>query len=148
MADNLKQKRKITGTTAYTQGLEALVHDDAHEAIQRSLGYFDFPGYARTDLADLCRDIVHNPFQSVLPEYHWQGDLATRRLQAALNYNKGAVWNMANIIYNEHDFTALPILADLIEDTTGGDDEVTRHLRSPGPHVRGCWALDLLLGKS
>jgi hypothetical protein len=41
----------------------------------------------------------------------------------------------------------LAVLADALEDV-GASKEITDHLRSEGPHVRGCWALDLALGKS
>jgi hypothetical protein len=27
------------------------------------------------------------------------------------------------------------------------DGQIREHLRAPGPHVRGCFAVDLLLGK-
>lgn len=40
----------------------------------------------------------------------------------------------------------LAVLADALEDA-GGTDDLLSHLRSPAPHVRGCWALDLILGK-
>jgi hypothetical protein len=39
----------------------------------------------------------------------------------------------------------LAVLADALEEA-GASDEVVAHLRSPGPHVRGCWAVDLCLG--
>jgi hypothetical protein len=42
----------------------------------------------------------------------------------------------------------LAILADALEDAGCGDAELLTHLRSAGPHVRGCWALDLVLGRS
>jgi hypothetical protein len=41
----------------------------------------------------------------------------------------------------------LAILSDALEDTGCTDDTILAHLRSPGPHIRGCWALDLILGK-
>jgi hypothetical protein len=41
----------------------------------------------------------------------------------------------------------LGILTDALEDAGCTDDAILSHLRSPGPHVRGCWALDLILGK-
>jgi len=46
------------------------------------------------------------------------------------------------------DRARLAILADALEDAGCADAELLGHLRSPGPHVRGCWALDLILGKS
>lgn len=41
----------------------------------------------------------------------------------------------------------LTILSDAIEDTGCTDAELLGHLRSEGPHVRGCQILDLILGK-
>jgi hypothetical protein len=41
----------------------------------------------------------------------------------------------------------LAVLADALEDAGCADAELLGHLRGPGPHVRGCWAVDLLLGK-
>jgi hypothetical protein len=55
---------------------------------------------------------------------------------------------IARRAYDEGDFLALPVVADALEDAGCTDAEVLGHLRGPGPHVRGCWALDLLLGKS
>ena len=42
----------------------------------------------------------------------------------------------------------LAILADALLDTGCDDEGLLGHLRSPGPHVRGCWAVDVILGKS
>jgi hypothetical protein len=42
----------------------------------------------------------------------------------------------------------LAILADALEEAGCTDADVLGHLRGPGPHVRGCWAVDLLLGKA
>jgi hypothetical protein len=41
----------------------------------------------------------------------------------------------------------LPILADALEDAGCDNGDILSHCRSPGPHVRGCWAVDLILGK-
>lgn len=41
----------------------------------------------------------------------------------------------------------LSVLSDALEEAGCTDDAILTHLRSPGPHVRGCWALDLILGK-
>jgi hypothetical protein len=39
------------------------------------------------------------------------------------------------------------VLADALEEAGCGSADLLSHLRAPGPHVRGCWAVDLLLGK-
>ena len=41
----------------------------------------------------------------------------------------------------------LAILADALEDTGCTDTAILEHLRGPGPHVRGCFVIDALLGK-
>ena len=50
-------------------------------------------------------------------------------------------------VYDERAFDRLPILADALEEAGCDDPEILKHCRGEGPHVRGCWALDLLLGK-
>jgi hypothetical protein len=47
----------------------------------------------------------------------------------------------------ELDLACLAVLADALEDAGCTDAAILEHLRSPGPHVRGCWALDLIVGK-
>lgn len=54
---------------------------------------------------------------------------------------------LARGIYDERAFDRLPILADALQDAGCDSDDILNHLRGPGPHVRGCWALDLALGK-
>jgi len=44
-------------------------------------------------------------------------------------------------------YDRLPILADALEDAGCADAELVRHLRGPEPHVRGCWAVDVLRGR-
>jgi hypothetical protein len=62
-----------------------------------------------------------------------------------------AVW-LARAVYEERllpygqlDPARLAVLADALEEAAA-DDEVIAHLRGPGPHVRGCFVLDALLG--
>jgi hypothetical protein len=54
---------------------------------------------------------------------------------------------LAQAIYDERAFDRLPILADALLDAGCDNEELLAHLRSEGPHVRGCWAVDLILGK-
>ena len=46
------------------------------------------------------------------------------------------------------DVARLAVLADALEEAGCTDADLLGHLRGPGPHARGCWAVDLLLGKS
>jgi hypothetical protein len=45
------------------------------------------------------------------------------------------------------DFGAMPILADALHDAGCDNADILDHCRGPGPHVRGCWVVDLVLGK-
>lgn len=51
-------------------------------------------------------------------------------------------------MYDERDFAAMPILADAIEEAGCDNADILTHCREPGGHVRGCWVVDLVLGKS
>ena len=57
------------------------------------------------------------------------------------------VVSLAQPIYAERAFDRLPILADALEDAGCDNADTLTHCRSEGPHVRGCWALDLVLAK-
>jgi hypothetical protein len=81
---------------------------------------------------DRLRDIFGNPFRPV-------------SLDPRCRTPEGVT--LARRIYDERAFGDLPILADTLQDAGYRDDEILAHCRGPGPHVRGCWVVDLLLGK-
>ena len=64
-----------------------------------------------------------------------------------LRRNGGIVAAMARTIYTDHSFADLPILADALEEAGCDNADILDHCRRPGEHARGCWVLDLLLGK-
>src|SRR5438067_305851 len=59
----------------------------------------------------------------------------------------GTVRRIAEGIYAERAFDRLPILADALLDAGCDDEAILSHCRTDGPHVRGCWVIDLILGK-
>ena len=61
--------------------------------------------------------------------------------------NDRTVQSMARTIYFKKRFADLPILADALEDAGCDNARMLAHCRGPVPHVRGCWVIDLLLGK-
>jgi hypothetical protein len=74
---------------------------------------------------------------------------------AWLAWHGGAAVKLAQTVYEERelpsghlDAARLAILADMLEEAGCSDPQLRGHLRLPGPHVRGCWALDVLLNKS
>jgi hypothetical protein len=64
-----------------------------------------------------------------------------------LNWNDATVQKIAQAIYDERAFDRMPILADALEESGCTDADILAHCRQPGEHVRGCWVVDLILGK-
>ena len=64
----------------------------------------------------------------------------------AYQHLRGVALTLARTVYDERRWELLPLLADLLEEA-GCPAEVSAHCRGPGPHVRGCWVVDLLLGQ-
>jgi hypothetical protein len=64
-----------------------------------------------------------------------------------LTWRDGTISKLAQAIYDERAFDRLPILADALVDAGCTDEAILGHCRGPGPHIRGCWVVDLLLGK-
>jgi hypothetical protein len=58
-----------------------------------------------------------------------------------------AILHLAQAIYDDRAFDQFPILADALEEAGCTSRDVLDHCRGPGPHVRGCWVVDLVLGK-
>jgi hypothetical protein len=88
----------------------------------------------RAGQVSVIEDLL-NPFRPVSLDPAW------------LAWNDGTVVRLAQAIYDGRAFDRLPVLADALEDAGCTDAGILGHLRGPGPHVRGCWAVDLLLGK-
>ena len=83
-------------------------------------------------LALLLRDIFGNPFRPVAAEPRWL---------------TSDVVALARGIYDDRAFDRLPILADALEEAGCDHPDVLSHCRGPGPHARGCWVVDGVLGK-
>jgi len=85
--------------------------------------------------ADIVRDVFGNPFKRsrVKP-----GQLTTDRRCVKL----------AASIYKHRSFDRMSELADALEQAGCTNQDILNHCRRPGPHTRGCWVVDLLLGKS
>jgi hypothetical protein len=74
---------------------------------------------------------------------------------ALLAWNDRTVPRLAQAAYDDRrlpdgtlDSSRLAIIADALLDAGCDDEELLSHLRSAGPHVRGCWAVDVVLGRS
>jgi hypothetical protein len=94
---------------------------------------------ARQAHCGFIRDLINNPF---------------RPARFSLSYRTPGVLALANATYDYRnlpsghlDPTRLFVLGDTLEEAGCTDTMILSHLRGPGPHVRGCWVLDLILGK-
>jgi hypothetical protein len=99
------------------------------------------PGYAveRAAQSDLLRCIIGNPFRPVSISPAWLTHQVVALAQAAYEERELPAGTIDN--------ARLAVLADALEEAGCNQADLLAHLRGPGPHVRGCWAVDLLLGK-
>jgi hypothetical protein len=91
--------------------------------------------------AALLRDLFGNPFRPrrLRPDPTWPMPLVASLATAAYRKRRGR--------YLDLDPVRLAVLADALEEAGCADEAILSHLRSAGPHVRGCWAVDCVLGK-
>jgi hypothetical protein len=85
---------------------------------------------------DLIRDVFFPSLHPVRFRTAWR------------EWQGGAAGKIAREIYDRRRFEELPVLADALEDAGCDERALLDHCRSRGPHVRGCWALDLVLGRA
>jgi hypothetical protein len=97
----------------------------------------------RAYIRDIIRDIIGNPFRPVTVCHAW------------LAWHNGLVVRLAEAAYQERHLPAgtldnerLAVLADALEEAGCQDVQILGHLRGGRDHVRGCWAVDLVLSKS
>jgi len=82
---------------------------------------------------DLLRDAFGNPFRPITFDPRWRTSTAIA---------------IAQVMYESRDYSAMPILADALQDAGCDNDDILNHCRDAnGVHVRGCWVVDLVLGK-
>ena len=87
----------------------------------------------RTDTAHILHDLFGNPFRPVAFDPNWR---------------TSTVVSIAQGVYETRDFAPMPILADALQDAGCEHADILDHCRGAGPHVRGCWVVDLVLGKA
>ena len=80
----------------------------------------------------VLKDIVGDPFRPAPFDAGWRTSSAV---------------GIARQMYQLREFSAAPILADALQDAGCENADILDHCRGPGPHVRGCWVVDLILGK-
>jgi hypothetical protein len=104
--------------------------------VQSALEMDDIPRNFWKQQADVLRDVF--------------GPLLFRSVnlnRPTLMWNDNAIPKLAQSIYDDRAFDRLPILADALEEAGCTDAHILDHCRQSGEHVRGCWLVDLVLGK-
>jgi hypothetical protein len=86
----------------------------------------------RVAQAALLRDVFGDPYPSQVIDLAWRTPEATV---------------LAELIYRDKALDRMPDLADALEAAGCDNPAILAHCRGPGPHVRGCWVLDGVLGK-
>jgi hypothetical protein len=87
----------------------------------------------------IFRDIFGNPFRPGAFDPAWETPTVISLAQAA--------YNERSLPSGHLDPLRLGVLADALEEAGCTDQAILDHLHGPGPHVRGCWAVDLVLAK-
>jgi hypothetical protein len=106
---------------------------------RRAVGLFAGAEAEAREAAHQCRLLrcaLGNPFRTPAPPD-----------PAWLRWNRRTALRLAHAIYDEGRFEEVSVLGDALEDAGCADAGLLGHLREPGPHARGCWPVDLLLGK-
>jgi hypothetical protein len=110
-----------------------------HAAYLRTRGHSDSVRYATSYTyfdnkinSLFFRCIFGNPFRPITLEPSWR---------------TSTVVALSNGIYQDRAFDRMPILADALQDAGCENVDILNHCREPENHVRGCWVVDLILGK-
>jgi hypothetical protein len=74
--------------------------------------------------------------------------LPPEELTISPDWLTSTVMGVARWIYDQRDFTVLPVLTDALEEAGCTEERLLSHFRSGAEHIRGCWALDVLLGSA
>ena len=130
------------------RSVENVAREPAHEGAQYAASCA-----VQATIAVALRDgtgPIHS--NTYLPEHRAQADLlrcvfAPPGEFDAESWRTSAVVALAEGIHADRAFDRLPILADALQDAGCDDAEVLDHCRGPGPHVRGCWVVDRVLGR-
>lgn len=134
--------RELLRVDSAQAALETAVHAEISAAndVLNSLQETKVLKAARADEKKAQVGLLHDiigplPFRTVTINPAW------------LAWNDGTVRRIAQAIYEDRVFDRMPILADALEDAGCADPVLLEHLRGPGQHVRGCFAVDLLTGR-
>jgi len=127
--DEVEEGRRLARSRPEYASLSLVVSDDIARVL---LTVFSHEYNLTPDHCAVARDIFGNPFRPVTIDPRWL---------------TSTVVDLANAIYDESNFNRMPSLADALVDAGCENEEIIVHCLSREPHVKGCWVVDLLLGK-
>ena len=133
---NQDTRRECAADAAYNatfgEAQDIVANSAAEACVLAEHSWSEDKGKEFAHQSDLLRDIFGNPFRRVALDPAWRSV---------------TVASLAETIYAERAFDRLPILADALEDAGCTHADILEHCRGPGPHARGCWVVDLVLGR-
>ena len=129
------EDQRLAAHRAAVKGSESAAHAAARSAGEGAnlLRFGRTYGAERRAQAHLLREIMGNPYRRATIDPAWLTPDLVMLAQAA---------------YGERAFDRMPILGDALENAGCVNIAILAHRREPAEHVRGCWVVDVLLGKS
>jgi hypothetical protein len=120
---------------AYPHGVIHLLAEDAGHAANMWVSMVDLNSKEQERHADVLREIGGNPFAAITLD------------SALLAWRDRTIPKLAQTCYDSNDFSMIGILGDALEEAGCIEQSILEHVRSEQPHFRGCWVVDLILGK-
>lgn len=146
-----KAAAALVGSDAYSRVYAAYgdqLRQDAPQQAARELvlsvkaaqdprdAYLEAEANEAAEQAALVRDLFGDPCRAMpTTDPSW------------LAWNDGTLRKLAQAIYDERAFNRMPVLADALEEAGCTNQDILSHCRGAGQHARGCWVIDLLLGR-
>ena len=156
-----QSRQRLLGSLAETRGkVRQAVVEATHAAVAALIlkeiaGYrdrWDVRGYGNSQTNALYRSLVQGGWERA-----YQGNVTLLRcivgdpfrpVTFAPEWRTSTAVALAQAIYTERAFDRLPVLADALEEAGCDHPDVLAHCRGDGPHARGCWVVDGVLGKA
>ena len=136
------ESREKTGAAcsaaSYASNTPVVRHFDAVEVMRAAADATSDSAAECVAQAALVRELWERAIRPIILDSAWRTPTATSLAQAA--------YDERSLPSGELDPSRLAVLSDALEEAGCDDADILGHLRGPGPHVRGCWAVDLLLG--
>lgn len=133
----------VAAYAAYCVSMSTVDPDEVARETGRAIAYLRSQKFGEIDQdghpdercahCELLRDIFGNPFRPATTKRPWR---------------TSTVLGLAEGIYEDRAFDRMSVLADAMEEVGCDNADILSHCRGDGPHVRGCWVIDLILGKN